>query len=374
MPINHRCISAWRENKLSTVRDPRIVMIGTSFETMGGVATVVKGYRDAGLFERCRIVYLASHQDGNYFVKFSRAVICTLQLIVLLSRYSIRIAHLHVASRQSFWRKSILLTICRLFGVRTILHVHGAEFMQFYGEESGPIVRRCIEYVFNHVDHIIVLSPQWKRDVADFTTNEHVTVIYNAVSMPEIDRRPDADAEPRIAFLGRLGQRKGIYDLLKAFQEIKKVIPSCKLDVAGDGELERAREYADELGLGDSVSILGWIDSSEREEILRNAALFVLPSYAEGLPMSLLEAMAAGLPVVTTNVGGIPDLVTDGKDGVIVEPGDVAALTDAIKGILLDAKFGERLGKLARERIASQFSIDSAIKQLEKLYSEMVPQ
>jgi glycosyltransferase involved in cell wall biosynthesis len=341
---------------------------------MGGVATVVKGYRDAGLFERCRIAYLASHQDGSHIVKFSRALICTLQLIVLLSRYSIRIAHLHVASRQSFWRKSILVTICRIFGARTILHVHGAEFMQFYREESGYIVRRCIEYVFNHVDHIIVLSPQWKRDVAEFTTNKNVTVIYNAVLIPELDGQRNTDSEPRIAFLGRLGKRKGIFDLLEAFREVKKAIPTCKLDVAGDGELERARAHADELGLGDSVSILGWVDSSEREKILRNAALFVLPSYAEGLPMSLLEAMAAGLPVVTTNVGGIPDLVTNDMEGIVVEPGDVEALGEAIKGILLDSELGDRLGKVARERISSQFSIDHAIKQLEMLYSEMVPQ
>ena len=246
--------------------------------------------------------------------------------------------------------------------------------MQFYGEESGHIVRRCIEYVFNHVDHIIVLSPQWKRDVATFTTNKHVTVIYNAVPIPEMDAQPDVDSEPRIAFLGRLGKRKGIYDLLKAFQDVKKVIPTCKLDVAGDGELERARAYADDLGLGDSVSILGWVDSSERERILRNAALFVLPSYAEGLPMSLLEAMAAGLPVVTTNVGGIPDLVHNDIEGIVVEPGDAAALAEAILSILLDSKLGERLGKVARERIISQFSIDNAIKQVEMLYCEMVPQ
>ena len=89
--------------------------------------------------------------------------------------------------------------------------------------------------------------------------------------------------------------------------------------------------------------------------------------------MSLLEAMAAGLPVVTTNVGGIPDLVTDGVDGIIAEPGDVEALAEAIKGILLDSKLADRLGKVARERISSQFSIDHAIKQLEMLYSEMVP-
>lgn len=373
MSNNNQCNSAWWEGQLSPARSPRIVMIGTSFETMGGVASVVKGYRDAGLFERCRIVYLASHQDGSYFVKFSRAVTCTLQLIVLLSRHSIRIAHLHVASRQSFWRKSILVTICRIFGVRTILHLHGGGFMRFYGEESGYIVRRCIEYVFNHVDHIIVLSPQWKRDVADFTTNKHVTVIYNAVLIPELDERPDADFEPRIVFLGRLGKPKGIYDLLEAFQEIEKVIPACKLDVAGDGELERARAYSDELGLGGSVSILGWIDSSEREKLLSNAALFVLPSYAEGMPMSLLEAMAAGLPVVTTNVGGIPDLVTDGIEGIVVEPGDVSALVEAMASILLDSELGDRLGKSAHERIASQFSIDNTIKKLEKLYSEMVP-
>jgi len=356
---------------MSKVRSPKIVMIGTSFETMGGITTVVKGYLDDGLFERCQIEYLVSHQDGSHLAKFSRAVICAFQLIALLIRYPIRIAHLHMSTRRSFWRKATLATICRVFGVKTILHLHGGRFMRFYGEESGNFVKRCITHVFDRADHIIVLSPQWKQDISAFTSNQNVTVIYNAVRVPESSRRPDP--EPRIAFLGRLGRNKGIYDLLQALQRVKTVIPACKLDAAGDGELQKARKYADDLGLGESVSIPGWVDSRDRERLLGEAALFVLPSYAEGLPMSLLEAMATGLPVVTTNVGGIPDVVSDGTEGILIEPGDVPALADAIIRILADPEFGHCLGKRARERIISQFSIDDATGKLEALYSNLCP-
>lgn len=347
-------------------------MIGTSFETMGGVATVVKGYKDAGLFERCLVVYLASHQDGSRFVKFARAIVCLCQLVVLLSRHSICIAHLHVASRSSFWRKSLYFTICRIFGAKTILHLHGGEFMKFYGEESGYIGRRCINYIFNHADHIIVLSPQWKQEVVAFTSNKNATVINNAVPVPAIRRKSESNSVPCVVFLGWLGKRKGFYDLLEAFHKVRRVIPCCKLECAGDGDLEPARAFVDALGLTESVAILGWISSEKREEMLQRATLFVLPSYAEGLPMSLLEAMAAGLPVVTTSVGGIPDVVTDGVEGIIVDPGDVSSLADAMTKILLDTKLRHRLGKCARQRITGEFDIDSAVKKIETLYREIV--
>lgn len=347
-------------------------MIGTSFETMGGVTTVVRGYRDAGLFERCDVVYLASHQDGSFIKKFRIAVACFFRLLFLLSNNSVKLAHLHVASRQSFWRKSILLTICRLFGVRTILHLHGAEFMMFYGEESGRIVKRCVNYIFDHADHLIVLSPQWRVDAAGFTTNKNISVIYNAVRLPESGTAADSNHNPRIAFLGRLGKRKGVFDLLKAFQKVLKEYPECQLECAGDGDLDTARSCADKLGLGGSVIMPGWIGAEEREQLLERATLFVLPSYAEGLPMSLLEAMAAGLPVITTRVGGIPDVVTDGVEGILIDAGDIAALEASLLSVLADENLRRSLGGNGRKRIVQQFSIGQAVEKVEALYNEVL--
>lgn len=346
-------------------------MIGTSFETMGGVATVVRGYKDAGLFERCRVIYLASHQDGHFLVKLSRAMICLFQLIAVLIRYPIQIAHFHMASRQSFWRKFLLFVVCRMFGVRTILHLHGAEFMQFYNQVSGRFGKRCITFLFNSADRIIVLSPSWEKDIATFTENRNISVIYNAVPLPDIRASDALNADRCILFLGRLGRRKGIYDLLKAFKDVNSVIPNCRLVCAGDGELEKARELADELEIGEQVDIPGWIGLDTREKLLRHATIFVLPSYAEGLPMSLLEAMAAGLPVVTTNVGGIPDVVTEGVEGLIIEPGDVAALGKAMTRILKDEELRLRLGSSGRRKIEAQLSIETAVEKVAAVYREL---
>ena len=346
-------------------------MIGTSFETMGGVATVVRGYKDAGLFERCRVIYLASHQDGHFLVKLSRATICLFQLIAVLIRYPIRIAHFHMASRQSFWRKFLLFVVCRMFGVRTILHLHGAEFMQFYNQVSGRFGKRCITFLFNSADRIIVLSPSWEKDISTFTENRNISVIYNAVPLPDIPGSEAVNADPCILFLGRLGRRKGVFDLLKAFKDVNGQIPNCRLVCAGDGELEKARELANELEIGEQLDIPGWIGPETREKLLRHATLFVLPSYAEGLPMSLLEAMAAGLPVVTTNVGGIPDVVTDGVEGFVIEPGDVSALGKAMTRILTDEELRLRLGASGRKKIEAQLSIETAVQKVAAVYREL---
>jgi glycosyltransferase involved in cell wall biosynthesis len=357
--------------QLSKAGKPGIAMIGTSFETMGGVAAVVRGYRDAGLFERCRVIYLVSHQDGNYLVKLLRAITCLFELISVCIRYPIKIAHFHMASRQSFWRKFLLFMVCRMFKIKCILHLHGAEFMQFYDLDAGYVTRRCIAFLFDRADHIIVLSPRWKEKISTFTKNNSVSVVFNAVPLPDLRAAASSDAEPCVVFLGRLGNRKGAFDLLRAFQEVIKTVPNVQLVCAGDGELEKARELADELGIGEHIEIPGWIGPNAKEHLLRRATLFVLPSYAEGLPMSLLEAMAAGLPVVTTNVGGIPDIVTNGVEGFVIEPGDVAALGVAMTSILQDDELCIRLGTSARKRIESELSIDTAIDKVEAVYREL---
>jgi glycosyltransferase involved in cell wall biosynthesis len=276
-----------------------------------------------------------------------------------------------MASRQSFWRKFLLFMVCRVFRIKCILHLHGAEFMQFYNSDARQISRRCITYLFDNVDHVIVLSPRWKEDISTFTRNENISVIYNAVALPVVCERKANDNMPCLIFLGRLGNRKGAFDLIRAFQEVLRVVPKCKLICAGDGEVDRARNLAVELDLVEHIEFPGWIGADQREQLLSRATLFVLPSYAEGLPMSLLEAMAAGLPVVTSNVGGIPDVVTDGVEGLVIEPGDVTALAKAMISILTNEEWRNQLAKAAREKIERDLSIDMAIKKIESVYREL---
>jgi glycosyltransferase involved in cell wall biosynthesis len=169
--------------------------------------------------------------------------------------------------------------------------------------------------------------------------------------------------------LGRLGQRKGTYDLLRAVESLPAHVRSrVHLRLAGDGEVDQVRAQVAARGLGDTVDVVGWLGPRERDEALRQADIFVLPSYDEGLPMALLEAMAHGLVPITTPVGGIPEAVTDGVHGLLVPPGDPAALARALHRLVENDALRERLGRHAHLQAAT-FDVDGWRDELAEVWT-----
>src|SRR5690606_20518716 len=153
-------------------------------------------------------------------------------------------------------------------------------------------------------------------------------------------------------------QEKGAYDLIDAMARITRSHPSVQLLLGGDGDLQEAAERAKQLGVQDSVKLLGWVTGERKANLLSSASVFCLPSYNEGLPMSLLEAMASGLPVVTTPVGGIPEAVTDGREGYLVEPGDVGSLADKLRALIDNRILAREMGQEARKKALEKYSVE----------------
>ncbi|HQR51704.1 MAG TPA: glycosyltransferase family 4 protein [Burkholderiales bacterium] len=349
--------------------NPRIVMLGTSLDTRGGISSVVSVYEQYGLFERFGIRYIATHCDGSGVRKLRCALGAMAAYLPALVRRP-ALVHIHVASRASFWRKSPFFLLAFLFRVPAILHLHGAEFAIFYAKECGPLRKRFVSFVFDHCAKVIVLSGAWKAWAVGICANPNVVAIYNPVLTPG-GSSPTARVPGTILFLGRLGHRKGSYDLLEAAARIVARRPDLRLLLGGDGQLEGIRARAAELGISDSVELLGWVRGEDKDRLLATAALYVLPSYNEGLPVSVLEAMAAGLPIVTTPVGGIPEAITDGVEGFLVAPGDINALTDRLERLLCDTQLARRMGEAARHRVDAAFSAGAVLPQIEALYMEM---
>lgn len=345
-----------------------LVMLGTSLATQGGVASVVKVYRDDGLFDRYPVAYLATHRDGGARLKLMAVVQALFAFIGLLLRARVGLVHIHVASRASYWRKLTFVALARLFRVPVILHLHGAEFSMFYEQESGPAKRALIRWGFNSAARVVVLSSAWKAWVESIGVRAPVRAIHNPVVLP-----PASAWEQRqpgnVLFLGRLGQRKGCFDMIEAAALLDQ--QKFQLLLGGDGEVEEVRRRADKLGIGAAVQLLGWVDAASRQVLLGQAWLYCLPSYNEGLPMSLLEAMAAGLPVITTPVGGIPDAVTDGVEGFLVQAGDVDAIRSRMAQMLDNRELAQQMGAAARRKVEQHFSSTVILPQVESLYREL---
>ena len=344
-------------------------MVATRFDTKGGISAVINVYREAGLFARFPIYAIATHCDGSYFAKLGIASVAMLRFLEELVFRRIGLLHVHVSSRASFWRKCLFLVPSYFLGIPVIVHLHGSEFANFYEIECGPLRKRLVRWVFDRASCVIVLSETWKRWVTGISTNAHIQVLYNPVLVPEKAQDYCDRDYGTLLFLGRLGKRKGTYDLLDAVAMLRPRYPMLRVVLAGDGQLEQLATRVRELGLGDCVTIQGWVGGDEKKALLKRAWLYVLPSYNEGLPMSVLEAMAAALPVIATTVGGIPEAVRDGSEGFLVQPGDIRALAEKMASLLADKEMCHEMGKAAWTRALSTFSTQVVIPRLEGIYA-----
>ena len=347
-----------------------VVMLGTAFETRGGISSVVNVYREHGLFQRFPVVYLATHADGTAARKLARCIRAWLVFAAMLAAGKVALAHVHISTGASFWRKLLFAYPAFALGVPVILHLHGADFDDYL--DTAPPLRRCLMLdAFERAACLVVLSETWRQWAAAVCANPNIVPIYNPVRLP-----PPAPAQAQrdpacILLLGQLGQRKGVYDLLQAAARLVGRYPDLKLVMAGDGEVRRARHEAERLGLRDHVEVLEWVSGADKLALLERAAIYALPSYSEGLPMSVLEAMAAGLPVVCTPVGGLPEAVSDGVEGRVVPAGDIDALTGALEQLLASAALRQRMGEAARRKVETRSCDATVMPQVERLYQEL---
>jgi len=355
------------------VTGPLVVMLGTDPGAAGGVAAVVAAYRRSALSRRWNLRYIATHRDGGALRKLLTLAKALLTFYGLLLRGRVGLLHAHTASRASFLRKCLFVLPAYLCRVPVALHVHGAEFDRFYTRELGPLRRRLVAAVLRRADRVIVLSEFWRRFFVTVVAPERLVVLPNAVVLPELEPDRGGGAAKILLFLGRIGARKGFFELLDVLARLRARGMDVELWAGGDGELELARARARELGVEDRLRLLGWLTDEGKLTALRRAHVFCLPSQAEGLPMALLEAMAAGLPVVTSPVGGIPEAVTDGQEGFLVTPGAIDEIEQAVSRLLGDEALRRRMGAAARQRAAANYSLEAVVPALEAIYDQLQP-
>ena len=353
-----------------SLRDPsHVVMIGTDSTSRGGIAAVIASWRSAGLFERWPIEYLATHREGTRREKVSTAAQGLLALFASAWRNGRGVLHVHAASRWSFWRKSIYMSAALMAGWPVIFHLHGGGFARFLREDCGPLGRRVVRYFLDRAAVIVVVSERWAAWMHDVTSNPRIVCVPNGV--PVLPASPAAREPGLVAFAGRCRATKGIHDLVEALAATARSHPRVHAECAGDGDLAAVARHASRLGIPGRVRLRGWIGARERDDLLARASIFVLPSHAEALPMGLLEAMAAGCAVVATSVGGIPDLVRHGVNGLLVPPREPAELAKALRTLLDDPQLAERLGREARATVVARYTPERAVERLEQVYAAL---
>lgn len=350
----------------------QIIMIGTAPETRSGISAVVNVYVAHGIFDRWEACYIPTHSDGSKASKALAALKGWLAFMLRLLSGRVALLHVLASSGPSFWRKALFIVPARLLGVPYVFHVHCGRFVDFYRDDCGRWQKAAVRAVFRNARAVAALSEEWRRALCKIEP-ARFAVVPNPVEVPSW-RAALHGTPPTVLFLGVLTEAKGVHDLLHAWPAVLKAVPGARLVLAGTGAAATIRELAERLGVQESICLPGWVVGEGKWELMRRAWVFALPSHFEGLPMSVLEAMAAGIPVVATRVGAIPLAVDEGRSGVLIEPRDVGALEQVLVGLLLDARRRHAMGRAARTRATEEFSADVMVPRLEALWRAIVPE
>lgn len=340
----------------------RVLFVGPSLNAKGGISSVLNIY---------------SHNIPDFKALPTNSPGGTLQgalpLLGTMLRLPIerlrgrKILHIHAAGGKSFIRKSILMLEARLLGYKIIFHAHSGTVLNFY---SAFGIKR-VKNILKMANKIVVLSKFWGNYYRNTFGFDNVTILHNPVETPTQIAELQPTPPLQLLFLGLINDPKGIFDLIEVIgTNRKRWRGRVHITIGGIGETERMFERINALGIDDFITYLGWADEQTREEAFASTHVLMLPSYAEGLPMSIIEAMIRRKAVISTHIGGIPEIVTPDENGFLIAPGDQQALSNAIDCYLLNPDLVRRHGEVGAAR-ASKFTPENCVKELAALYNSL---
>lgn len=345
----------------------KICMVVPDRLVKGGIASVVNGYREHDFGGKCEVSYIESYRNGSKWEKLAKALKGYLLFFREMILNKPDIVHIHSSFGPSFYRKMPFIYMACFRGVPVINHIHGAEFETFYLKASDRKKRR-IRKVYGKCTMLIALSEEWKRNLESVVSPEKITVIENYCKIPDLS---GTEKKKQILFLGEIGKRKGCYDIPEIYGRVLEKGERLPLIMAGDGELAEVKKLFEDRDLLESVSFPGWVRGADKDKCLKESGIFLFPSYYEGMPMAVLEAMAYGMAIVTTRVGGIPHLLEDGGSGYLCEPGDIEGLSKRLLELSKDGDKRRKMGERARQKAIEEYSMESHIKKLMDLYDRV---
>lgn len=346
----------------------KVLMVGPDRGVHGGISAVVNGFYDAGLDQKVNLKYIGTMREGSWIKKLLVAGFAFVRFLVSLPGADI--VHVHFSSDTSFLRKSYFISAAHRAGKKIVLHQHGGDFKTFYGKELDDRGRLRVKKTLEMGDVMLVLTQSWKEFFSEIAPSQKILVFPNGVRTVGTDGNNEKRDFNKILFLGRICRDKGITELLDAVSEIHKEKSDVKLYIGGiyeDAEYKARVEECKEF-----VDYVGWVTGEKKDKLLSECGILALPSYYEGFPVSIIEAMVKESAVVACPVGGIPDIIESGKDGVLVPPKDTVALKNALLTLINDPMTAQKLGEKGRQKVLEKYSVEKNIENLQKIYDKLV--
>ena len=371
-----------------------VLMVGPFDErAIGGIAACVRTLIAYAYDDRLDVRPVDSSKDPDRHGSRLKTLAASLGAIASvgyrLARTRSGLVHIHTSSFTSFYEKSAMALIARASGHLPLIHIHGSQFDRFY-LEAPPVRRRLLRWVLRRVCHrVIVLSDFWVAFMQEKVgvEAERLAVLHNPVQIPSevapsgrASKRMSNDEPVTVLLLAVLypgdERRKGIYEFLDAAVKLRDR-GNWRFRLAGPflaGPAVRDAYWKDvqEAGVDDVLELVGPVVGPAKYAEIAAADMVVLPSYAEGLPIVMMEAMGLGVPVVVTPVGGIPDVVTHERNGLVIPAGDAGALARAIERLRDDSDLRNRLREGGLATFEALFSIREVGRRLNALYLDLL--
>jgi glycosyltransferase involved in cell wall biosynthesis len=360
----------------------RVLMIGPVPRIYGGISAVAGTIVDSDLPAVCQLTYLAEGTRRGLGAKLWRFCTALLKAIWLLLGHQADVLHLHVGDGTSFYRHLTYVVVARVAKVPILFHWHlpgDANAASRFYEAGGPIRRWLVRWALRRASLIVVLAEAWRPALSRLLPGEESGLVLERIAaLPNpVDCRtvqppqdPSLRSGPRVLFLGDFSDRKGARDLLAAAPVVLAGHPQSCFILCGGAPPHDVQVLAQPIQ--QAVRFPGYVGGREKLRYLQEAAVLVLPSYAEGMPVALLEGMAAGLPIVTTPVGAIPDLIGHERNGLLIEPGDITALAAGISRLLADSRLREAMGRRNRQLAVDEYDVPVYVQRLLALYQNMI--
>jgi glycosyltransferase involved in cell wall biosynthesis len=353
-----------------------VLVCGPHRDAVSGVSTHVNLLLGSGLAEDFDLVHFQVGSEGRRegaIGRWLRLAASPFALFATILFRHVGVLHLNTSlNPRAYWRDLAYLFVAKLLRARVLYQVHGGALPQDFFAGS-PRLTRFLRWTLRLPDLVVVLASVELEAYREFVPEQNVVALPNGIDtrpfacVPTVRSR--ADHPLRLVYIGRLAREKGLYEALEAVRMAVLGGVDARLILGGEGpEAQGLRQCAQALGVANRVSFPGAVFGNAKVRLLSIADVAILPSYSEGLPYALLEAMAAGIPVLATPVGAIPDVVTDGTHGLLVPPRDARALGAAIGRLAADREGLTWMSRACRKRVLAAYSIDRLARELALYY------
>lgn len=372
----------------------KVLLVGPLPPTVGGITSFLAGLLKSSLAEQYDLCEFGTERPtSKLFKRISgygmiwctgltnslKSVVCTISHLLTFPFSLIRkrpnIVHIHTASYWSFWENAFYVVIARAFCRKTILHIHGGTFDKFY-LKSNNLSKFVMRWIMNLSNVVIVLSPTWENFFGALLPSKKLAIVGNYVDTLLYDNDAKStfgSKEINVMFIGGSeAKRKGVYDLIAAASIIAKQKADINFTFVSCSSVEGIENICKQESISNCTQILGFVSENEKIKILQSSDIFVLPSYGENFPVTVIEAMAAGLPVIATRVGAIPDVIDEGTNGFLIEAGDYQELAEKILLLSRDTELRQKMSKNNVEAVRENYTKTAILERISNQYNKLV--